>query len=259
MNTQYVGITDFETPEQVKRMLNNVTPMTRIKLHVGLMTSRKLIQNDETRWRDLWLPLERISEPFIEDPRVYNVVHYADYDKKDVTACIAKVLEAGGNRMHAIQLDMVWPDPKDVFHAMTEANKYRDVILQIGKNAFDEVKNQSDVIIARLESYGRNLSHVLLDLSMGKGQALDSSFFRPYIEKIHQSIPYLGIVVAGGIGPDSTDLVAPLIKDYGEFLSIDAQSQLHYNAESFGRFDPNRGEKYLKEAFRYYSLYQPLR
>lgn len=263
MQTHYIGFTDPQTPEQVRQVLHNVPPLTNIKLHVGMMTSRKKLAGQPTKYDRVWLPPEELSLPFLDDQRVMNVVHYADYTGLDAFDQIQQCIRLGGERLHGIQLDMSWPNPHQLVRAILDSNNPNvEVILQIGKDAFKQITNHTqeqtiDNFLVTLSRYRDVLTHVLLDRSMGKGESMTADFFRPYIDAIQDTFPRLGIVVAGGLGPETLHLVEPLIERY-PFLSIDAQGQLRNSGDSKDPIDMERVCQYVKSAYQLYTLKHPL-
>jgi hypothetical protein len=255
---QYIGFTDPMTQWDTQRALAQVPPLMNIKLHVGVMTSRTKISGKPTAYDDVWLPIERISEPFVDDARVINILHYADFGKEDFYPTLRSAVQHSGALLDGIQLDMVWPNPSDVIHVLGK-QKEKDpllFILQVGRKAFEMIDHDPAKLLERLRTYGQSLTHVLFDLSMGEGKPMDASQFRPYIEATYARFPDVGQAVAGGLGPDTLELVEPLIADYS-FLSIDAQGQLRDSGDSKQPLTIERVERYVKNAYQMYSLKHP--
>lgn len=245
----YIGITDFTNIAQVLKMshvfrTHNPRGSER-KLHVGVMMSRKTLRDMPTMWHNIFPPKERVAHIF-RSLLVYNCLHYADYEHSpNLWKDLADAIRFGGNRMNALQLDMIWPDPAEVEKGVGCNNI--EVILQIGKQAFERAKNTPQEIVRRLSSYDGVIHRVLLDKSMGKGIRMDANGLRPFILAIKESFPRLGITVAGGLGPDTLDLVEPLVREFPD-LSIDAQGQLRPSANIQDPIDWGMAEAYLIKA-----------
>lgn len=250
--TPYIGITDFMEPSQVERMQVVFTqefprPSLR-KLHVGTMTSRKFIDDLPTRWKNVFLPVDRIHSVFIGGSDVLmNVLHYADYeDGTNLYDILLKLVRYGGRYLNAIQLDMIWPDIKDLqnFHALYSDV---DIILQVGQNALQIIENNPRVLVSRLKRYEGIVKYVLLDKSMGQGKGMDSIALMPFVRALYEHFPHLGVAVAGGLGPYTMHLVAPLVFEFPD-ISIDAQGQLRESGDAQHPINWNRAEIYIRNA-----------
>ena len=109
-------------------------------------------------------------------------------------------------------------------------------------------QNDPKVIVDRLKGYNGIADYVLLDKSMGQGHGMDAYGLIPFARAIRDAFPDLGIVAAGGLGPDSMDLVAPLAAEFPD-ISIDAQGKLRPSGSALDPVDWNRAEMYLVRAF----------
>lgn len=247
----YIGITDFTSFEQVHAMLQlfvqNQPATSRHKLHVGVMMSYKTLNNIETKWSKAFPPKDSIAGIF-RFSQTYNCLHYADYDH-DTDFCqdLARAVACGGYGVHAVQLDMVWPDPAHIFLALLLAEKKVEVILQVGKNAIELCGNDPARVVERLEDYEGVIHRVLLDKSMGRGLGMDAEGLIPYARAIRSRFPGLGIGAAGGLGPKSIGLVEPLVREFPD-LSIDAQGQLRPSGNALDPIDLEMAGEYLVQA-----------
>jgi hypothetical protein len=249
----YIGITDFTSFEQVTQMLEVFRqyrkPSSQRVLHVGVMMSYKTLNGIETKWSKAFPQKETIAGIFSSDD-VFNCLHYADYDHtKNFSADLARAISYGGIGIHAVQLDMVWPDPGEIASSVHTSRKSIEVILQVGKNAIEEVNNDPAKVVRRLEEYEGVIHRVLLDKSMGRGLGMDAARLIPFARAIKDRYPDLGLVAAGGLGPDSINLVEPLVNEFPE-LSIDAQGKLRPSGSAFDPIDWNMAEIYLANALQ---------
>lgn len=250
----YVGITDFTSFKQVTKMLTVFrrykSPGSQRVLHVGVMMSFKTLNNIETKWSKAFPPKNTIADIFRpNDDDVYYCLHYADYNHDTKFTDLVRGLEYAGQFVHAIQLDMPWPDPEVVASGVHTSHKQIEVILQIGKRPIDECNSDPAEVVRRLGDYDGVIHRVLLDKSMGRGLGMDATELIPFAQAIRDRFPDLGLVVAGGLGPDSIGLVEPLVKVFPD-ISIDAQGRLRQSGSALDPIDWDMAGAYLAKALR---------
>lgn len=231
----YIGITDFTDFSQVEAMLRvfrkHRKSGSQRKLHIGVMMSRKTLNDIDTKWSKAFPPKEAIADIFRSDD-VLNCLHYADYDhstgfKRD----LAQAIRYAGGGIQAVQLDMVWPDAKEVFSGVHASRRQVEVILQVGGVAIEEADNDPQAVVRKLEDYEGTIHRVLLDKSMGKGLGMDAEGLLPFARAIRERFPELGLGAAGGLGPHTMHLVEPLAREFAD-LSIDAQGKLRPSGDA---------------------------
>ena len=248
----YIGITDFTNFGQVEHMLavfEKYRGQLNRKLHVGVMMSHKTLHGIPTEFDKIFPRKENIARIFSSD-LTYNCLHYADYKETiGVSRSLERAIGYGGLGIHAIQLDMTWPDPKHIARARTVSYQSIEVILQIGKFAFGEAQGQVAGVIERLRPYDGIIDRILLDKSMGRGIGMDAAGLLPFVEAIKKTFPHFGIGAAGGLGPNSLALVEPLIREFPD-LSIDAQGRLRPSGDIHDPIDWNMAEEYLIQALQ---------
>jgi phosphoribosylanthranilate isomerase len=120
---------------------------------------------------------------------------------------------------------MSWPDPTQIKRGVCASQKRIEVILRIGSDALEAVGNDPDATVEQLADYEGAIQRILLDKSMGRGVGMKSDEFRPFIRAIKEAYPMLGIGIAGGLGPETTYLAEPLMREFPD-LSRDAQGRL---------------------------------
>jgi hypothetical protein len=249
----YIGITDFTSFDQVERMLkvfreHEQYATSQRVLHVGVMMSFKTLNGVETKWSKAFPPKETVSNIFQPgDLDLYRCLHYADYSHETKFTDLAHALEYAGPFVDAIQLDMPWPEPGMVASGVHASRKQIEVILQVGKNAIEDVNNDPAEVVHRLEDYDGVIHRVLLDKSMGRGLGMDAIGLIPFAQAIKNRFPHLGLVVAGGLGPDTMELVEPLAKEFPD-LSIDAQGKLRPSGSALDPIDWDMAGLYLVKA-----------
>lgn len=248
----YIGITDFTSFDQVQAMLavfkKHVPKRSKRVLHVGVMMSYKTLNGVETKWSKALPPKEEVAEIFHHTKqKVYYCLHYADYGYNSTFKDLVKALELAGPFVSALQLDMPWPDPLMISNAIHASRKHIEVILQVGSRSIKECNDDPREVANRLHDYKGSIHRVLLDKSMGKGLCMDAEGLIPFVDAIKERFPALGIVVAGGLGPHTMELVRPLVKKFPD-ISIDAQEKLRPSGDSLDPIDWDMAEAYLIKA-----------
>lgn len=247
----YIGIVDFATFEQVQNMLEvfnaHLPSGSNRKLHVGLMMSYKTLNDIPSKWLSVFPSKETIADIFSSD-ETYNCLHYADYDNDpELWKSLSRAISYGGTGIHALQLDMVWPDPGQIANGVHASRKQIEVILQVGKNALAEVNDNPKVLVKRLGDYEGIIHRVLLDKSMGRGIGMDANILLPFARAIKESLPSIGLGAAGGLGPKTVDRIRPLLAEFPD-ISFDAQGRLRPSGNALDPIDWNYAGDYLMES-----------
>ncbi len=249
----YIGITDFENFEQVQGMLRvfkvHLRAGSNRQLHIGVMMSHKTLHGLPTKWLSVFAPKETIAKIFAS-PETYNCLHYADYDANaGFSDDLSRAISFGGENIRAVQLDMIWPNSNQIAQAVLASGLRIEVILQINKNALDQVQNDPEALVRKLKTYDGAIQRVLLDKSMGRGLGMDAAGLLPFARAIRKSLPLLGIVAAGGLGPETMHLVEPLAAEFDD-LSIDAQGRLRSSGSALDPIDWKIAETYIVKALQ---------
>lgn len=249
----YIGITDFTCFEQVERMHSvferHRKPNQNRRLHVGVMMSYKTLHGLPTKWINAFPLKETIASIFASDETM-NCLHYADYEGIAIYDSLTKALEFGGSGITALQLDMVWPDPEAVGNAVLASGKKLEVILQVNEQAMREVNDNPNAVVSKLFDYQGIIEHVLLDKSMGRGIGINAEKLLPYIYAAKESFPKMGITVAGGLGPDTIELLAPITERFSD-VSIDAQGRLRPSKNALDPIDWSMAKNYLMKGLEF--------
>ncbi|MFA6042870.1 MAG: hypothetical protein WCV85_05905 [Patescibacteria group bacterium] len=249
----YIGITDFTKFTQVEAMLEvfntHLRPGSQRKLHVGVMMSYKTLNGIPSKWSGIFPDKNQIRKIF-SSLETYNCIHYADYDGyPEAWKSISQAISHGGIHIHALQLDMIWPEPGQIANAVHTSRKNVEVILQLGKYALDEAENDPQLVVRKLEDYEGVIHRVLLDKSMGQGKGMDAAGLLLFARAIKQAFPTLGIGAAGGLGPSTLHLVKPLAEEIPN-LSIDAQGQLRSSGSAQDPIVWEMAGSYLQQALQ---------
>jgi len=231
---RYSGVCDVISPEQARAMAEQLRQNRKSpnrKIMIGSMAGHFTLKPDEDdpgEQRSVFPSKEKISLGFTDDPDVLNTVHFADlYRPRDVQTILEDlelVVQYGGEHLHAIQLDVTWPNPEEI-EKFKDGHPQLIIILQIGQFAFEETDNDPQKVMDRLREYGDSIDFVLLDMSMGRGVGMESEGLLSLLRLIRKELPRLRLTVAGGLGPDSMDLLEPIAREFPD-ISIDAQGRL---------------------------------
>ncbi len=260
----YVGITDFTNFEQVQRMTRvfqkHKHPASTRMLHVGVMMSYKTLHGIESKWSNVFPPKDTIAEIFgqaahTDAKDLYYCLHYADYGFEARFDDLQKAVKYAGPRINALQLDMTWPHPATILNARISSSfdgqcpEFEEVILQIGTGALQQVDGDPVKLLRRLREYKGVVNRILFDRSMGRGLDLDAVGAVQFIREIKNEFPDLGLVVAGGLGPNTVNLIEPLLEEFPD-ISIDAQGKLRPSGNILDPIDWNMAETYLISALK---------
>ncbi|MFZ5559861.1 MAG: hypothetical protein ACOZAL_03665 [Patescibacteria group bacterium] len=246
----YIGITGFTSSTEVKSALN-VFPSSPVRqLMVGVLASWKSLRGIplKPRWQKQFPDPQTITELFLNDPRIVNLVHFSTEEGQEssVLADMFKIHELAGPNFHGFQLNIAWPEIRLMDdYRMAVGYDYR-IVLQIGQKAVEAVGGTPHGVVDMLYHYAGVINDVLFDPSGGFGKPFDRERARQFLSAIAEQGWDVGLGVAGGLGPDSLDLVKPLLAEFPS-LSIDAQGRLR-NVEN--ELDPNAVRDYLARALQ---------
>ncbi|MBU1179748.1 hypothetical protein KJ885_02290 [Patescibacteria group bacterium] len=258
MKTPYIGITDFMDSDEVMRalyMLSRVADGLNRKLMIGVMMSRKTLNDIPTKWARAFPHKDHIRWIFFQPEEMQlNTLHYADYDGIEVAKNLEKAVSYGGQNLHALQLDMIWPEATVIREFRTK-HPHIQIIIQANSVALEQVENNPELLIAKLKEYGDAIDYVLLDKSMGRGLGMNANALLPFARAVANNLPKLGIAAAGGLGPDTLHLVEPLVKEFPD-ISIDAQGKLRPSGSALDPIDWNMAKQYLRRALEMFKKYK---
>ena len=160
-----------------------------------------------------------------------------------------KVAAYCGPYLDAIQLDMIWPDPKEL--EAFKKDHHFEMILQVSETSMSLCADNPISVAEKIsKEYQDLVSYVLLDCSLGKGVEINVPFIEGYIEAILAKNHGINIAVAGGLGPGTVKLVESLVRKYR--VSVDAQSQLRISRNAKDPIDWPRANQYMYESILMY-------
>ncbi len=243
----YIGVTGIIKAAHSQMLLDLLPATPPCRLMIGALATAKSVRGIAMRsyWQNQTPPLNELANVFVADPRLLNLVHYSvshDIESTETLQDLISLTSHAGDACHGFQINDCWPDIKilaryrDWLH-LNDA-RARVIILQIPDEAVSEAGGTPSAVATRLKTYEPFIDGILLDPSGGRGRPFDTERARDFITSIRSSGSTLGVGLAGGLGPDSLNLVAPLLKTYPE-LSFDAQGKIHNN-------DGTPNEDYMK-------------
>ena len=252
----YIGITDFTNFSQVIDMQSAMGKAFAGKpprdLMVGMMMSYKTLKGIPSKWSGVFPTRDQFEDVYSLSQRgILNTLHYADYEDvtKPVDLAQAIGIADAENVLDAVQLDMVWPSMSLIVEI---ADAEMKVVLQVGRKAMELMGNDPARVAVRIKEYGSAIDCVLFDRSGGLGQPMDAALLRSYILETKSRCPNVMIATAGGLGPDSMHLLAPLVAEFPD-ISIDAQGKLRRSGNALDPIDWDLARGYIYAAGKIFS------
>lgn len=220
----YIGITGFMKRNEVKAVLDLMPLESKRLLMVGVLANWRTYKGIQTKQSSRHPKIEDIKRIFLPHPLALNLIHYHTNNMEALHEELIELSILGGYNLHGFQLNNTWPP-------IEELQRYRAVypnyviVLAVTKKAFEETNNSSEQLVSRLKEYDGLVNYVLLDASGGLGVPMNTERILEYLRAIRSSNLGAGLVVAGGLGPNTMHLVQPVVKEFPE-LSIDAEGKL---------------------------------
>lgn len=245
----YIGVTDFTTHDQVFQALEVIPKETNRRLHVGHMMSYKTYHGIPTQmgWEHMWLRGEELQALFQPHPKVFNVLHFADYSQQpcltEAADLISACKEAGPN-LQGLQLDMLWPRRSLVEQVKSEFPDL-EIILQLGKVALTQLEESRGFIDLEIMRYANSVDYFLIDWGMGKGEPIDTEIVSSYVEIACELISQKRVAIAGGLGPSTYNVLQQFLEKYPS-LSCDAQGQMRSTGKATDPIEMDRVCAYIQ-------------
>lgn len=240
----YIGVTGFMSRTEVNEALAMIPQRTKHRLMVGVLMSSKTLAGEQNKWPGRYPKKEAIADIFVDDPRVLNLIHYSTDSPETLFSQLVEVTKLVGPHLDGFQLNMAWPSISQLKdYAGVYPEKY--LLLQIGNKAMVQTES-IEKFKETIDAYLDVVNAFLIDLSGGKGEPLDAEKCTKYLHAIC-SYAAPGYGIAGGLGPDTLNLINPVIKKFPS-LSIDAEGRLRTPLPSDVLSLPSM-QRYLKSAF----------
>ena len=250
MMTPYIGITGFTTADEVNAV-RAVWPENPTRLLMcGVLLSNALLDGQPSDAPERCPNPNAIAGIFADDPRCLNLIHYRPRAGANLADALARASDVGGPNCHGIQINATrgapWPEPSALaeYHRRSQP---RRIVLQVGREAMASANGSPDALAQRCAAYaGGIVTDVLVDASEGLGRPLDAERTARYLDAIASATPGLGLVAAGGLHAGNVgELLSPLLVDWGDSISIDAEGRLR---DSDDRLDVGAARAYLAAA-----------
>lgn len=249
MKVPYIGVTDFASRAQVMQALGYMPERINRRLHVGAMMNYKTLHGIPTEkgWENIWLNEAGLRGLFQPHPRVFNVLHYADYDDPCLTTSddlIAACVKAGPG-LQGLQLDMIWPTPQ-LIREVKQVFPHLEVILQVGKKALEQFDLlPSKYFVHMLGKYLPETSYFLIDCSLGTGKEMDVPYVLRYLRDANEIISFDGLAVGGGLGPTTYSLLEEIF-NLSLLISCDAQGKMRSSGLATDPIEMDRVCSYIR-------------
>lgn len=260
-NVRYIGVTDVKSKTQSEILCDVLSDTSNSKVHIGVMTSWRTITENKvpSKWDKVWLPTQDLHTPFIDSSKVFNVIHYVDYEVggRSSGSDLIKVFNFGGKNCHGLQLDMIWPSINILEDFKTEFPEAK-LILQVGRSAVSLISEGSNFLETcrrindRLAFYGGLVDYVLVDMSGGQGIEIDLNYTRGMLDSLMDDFSdQFSFAVAGGLCHTNVHRLENLAKDFPN-LSIDAQGKLRPSGNFADPLNIDLAAKYVVESSRFF-------
>ena len=253
----YVGITGTVNSKEVVDTMSEFISAgydmhtTHIPM-MGFLVSQKTLSGkpfDNRRYPNINLIPELCQKP---DNTALTMIHYNTQDKSTLSDQVKQIFRTmyEDNLCRAIQLNMVWPEVKQV----AEIKKfYPDMKIVFQANA-SAMKNKSPAMFAtKVQQYGDSIDYALIDPSGGWGKEFNIDDSVNIFEELEDKLPHLTIGFAGGLKGNN---VQPIIWElesnlgFNEFC-IDAEGALRNKiTDKYGDdiYDQEKAKDYIHES-----------
>lgn len=221
MSKPYIGVTGFTKPSETAEIINSLPINPERKVMFGVLMSKKTLFGKPAGNPKRYPKREIIPQIFPNHRAALNLIHYNSDTDRELHKELFQVINNGGPFADGIQLNIPWPSLEELERFKSVYDK-AIIVLQVGTKAFKMVNESPDELLEKIHSYRDVITHVLIDMSGGRGIALDKGLvfaLLPYI----QSMQILS-VVAGGINENNFHtLVRPIAKHFPQ-TSFDIES-----------------------------------
>ena len=229
LKTPYIGITGFNTADEITAVLATLPPNPSRLLMCGVLLSNALLSGRPSGAPERCPAPDSIGGIFSNDPRCLNLVHYRPRAGANLANVLAHANEVGGGNCHGVQINATrgvpWPDPEALVEYRRRCSPNR-IVLQVGREAMASVNHEPSEVARRCARYSGIVTDVLVDASEGLGRPLDAVVSARHLDAIALAAPGLGLVVAGGLSAENiAPLLSPLLPKWSN-VSIDAEGRL---------------------------------
>lgn len=231
-SNEYVGITGpvnaIETNNICKQFSDaNYNMHSKHIPMLGFLVSYKTLNEIPTENRR-YPKFEAIPELLeLTNNKVLTMIHYNSKEMNTLSDQVAKIFENiyENNLCKALQLNIVWPDIKQVEQIMKKHPDMK-IVFQASHKAMEGLTPKE--IASRVKEYNEFISYVLIDPSGGRGMSFDVNSSVKIYSELKNKCPDLTIGFAGGFTGDNVgSRVEEIIEKTGDTnFCIDAEGGL---------------------------------
>lgn len=245
MKRAYVGVTDVTSFGQIERYRVYMDQIGDERLFAaGVMMSYKTLWGIKTSFAEVFPKKEMLSQIFKPCKNVINVLHFADYNGESGVEDWITGLQWCGPHVHALQLDMTWPDPQEIREFKRRCSNCT-LIIQIGHAALAQITNELN---EKIIPYAGSVDYLLFDQSGGKGVKLDVTQTIRCLDQITvATLGTVNLVVAGGLCAETMEVMVDISERFRN-VSIDAQGKLRSSGDFRDPVEDERVFAYLHAA-----------
>ena len=252
MKSPYVGVTGFASRKEIANFLGKIDlDKTERLIMLGVLMSDRTMQNSPSlHWPNRYPSMDVVKNIFPYDRNLLNLIHFCPGGPESLLEKLVTLTESVEN-LNGFQLNMTWPDPS-VLEKYKKVYPDKIIVLQIGNSAFKQVLESPERLVEKVcVEYADSIDYVLIDGSGGEGKELDPTFMKDCLEEFggYYSKKF-EIVIAGGLGPDTIDLINPIV-DYSPYVSIDAECKLR---DSNDVLDIEKARTYVQKALEMFRV-----
>ncbi len=237
MKKPYIGVTGiFDLEDLVvtirEAFYNRQTPFpTNYQLMVGVLVSYNTMSGRRSeKFPNRYPAIESIPRLLDLNPGGFltYLIHY-NSKQPNLSDQLAMLVDICGQNLEGFQLNICWPDPKELQKFRTEGRGHT-VVLQVGEKAFEAIDNNPVKLADKIRTeYYELVDYVLLDPSGGTGKEMSIAGTDGYLSELygHGLNKKLRFGIAGGLHSGNLESIRPLVEKY-DSLSIDAESKLRH-------------------------------
>lgn len=257
MLPRYIGFTGITDSEDLTKILTTSVPRNSTHhVMVGVLASDKTLRGEQNKWPGRYPIKEKLASVFVGHERTINLIHlHTESATTQLLRNMEIVHELGVfnfgsvSQLCGFQLNVRWPEIRVLERyrkTYDTENRRMIIVLQVGKGAMEEVHWDANHMAERVKEYGNLIDYILVDPSGGRGIKFNPALIAPCLQAIKERCRQeLRPVVAGGLGPETFNLVEPLLKEFPD-ISIDAEGKL---MDSDGRLSVEATKIYLNRSF----------
>lgn len=213
----YVGVAGgITSPEEVTTLRQAMPESPFRRLAIGALVNEKTLHDEKvTEEPNRYVDIHKMEEIFQRDSSVLNLIHLNLQDDQCLLSSMKSLTILAGENLDGFQLNIKWPDPKKLKefrdHWLKTKRSQPWVILQINKEALEEIDNCSVNLCKKLLEYHNCITDVLIDPSGGRGELVDIDNLEKWVRAISVEHPTVGIGLAGGLAAENLKNVETLL------------------------------------------------